>query len=140
MGSTLAKRRPAPFSQAFLDRLPRRHSPNQGIGAEDDRRASGGFDRTAVDEILSRPHTKKAAGSTGFRCFPTTRSQRSQYRRVGSENTVVLKDEGHPNAATPIEKMAQLNSPAFKEDGVIPRRQPPARSPDGSAALLFMFG
>jgi acetyl-CoA acyltransferase len=130
MGSTLANGG-RPFSQAFLDRY---HGaiPNQGIGAEMIAE-QWGFDRTAVDEYSLASHEKAAAaqdsGAFDDQIVGIT------VQEVGSENTVVLKDEGI-RRGTPIEKMAQLK-PAFKEDGVIHAGNSSQIS-DGSAALLFM--
>jgi acetyl-CoA acyltransferase len=130
MGSSLANGG-RPFPQAFLDRY---HGaiPNQGIGAEMIAE-QWGFDRTAVDEYSLASHEKAAAaqdsGAFDDQIVGIT------VQEVGSENTVVLKDEGI-RRGTPIEKMAQLK-PAFKEDGVIHAGNSSQIS-DGSAALLFM--
>jgi acetyl-CoA acyltransferase len=130
MGSTLANGG-RPFSQAFLDRY---HGaiPNQGIGAEMIAE-QWGFDRTAVDEYSLASHEKAAAAQDSGAFDDQIAAITVQ--EVGSENTVVLKDEGI-RRGTPIEKMAQLK-PAFKEDGVIHAGNSSQIS-DGSAALLFM--
>src|SRR6201982_1350168 len=130
MGSSLANGG-RPYSQAFLDRY---HGaiPNQGIGAEMIAE-QWGFDRTKVDEYSLGSHEKAAAaqdsGAFDDQIVGIT------VQEVGSEKTLVLKDEGI-RRGTPMEKMAQLK-PAFKENGVIHAGNSSQIS-DGSAALLFM--
>jgi acetyl-CoA acyltransferase len=118
-----------PYPEAFRGRYTQ--TPNQGIGAEMIAE-QWGLDRTTLDQFSLDSH-EKAAAAQDSGAFD------DQIVGIkvtdGSENSVVLKDEGI-RRGTPIEKMAQLK-PAFKEDGVIHAGNSSQIS-DGSAALLFM--
>ncbi|HET6734233.1 thiolase family protein [Mycobacterium sp.] len=129
MGSSLANGG-HPYPEAFRNRYTQ--TPNQGIGAEMIAE-QWGFDRTAVDEFSLASHDKAAAAQDSGAFDDQIVAIKEQ--KGGSENNVVLKDEGIRRGTT-IEKMAQLK-PAFKEDGVIHAGNSSQIS-DGSAALLFM--
>jgi acetyl-CoA acyltransferase len=129
MGSSLANGG-HPYPDAFRSRYSQ--TPNQGIGAEMIAE-QWGFDRTMVDEYSLASHDKAAAAQDSGAFDDQIVAIKDQ--KGGSENNVVLKDEGIRRGTT-IQKMAQLK-PAFKEDGVIHAGNSSQIS-DGSAALLFM--
>jgi len=119
-----------PFPTGFMDRYG--VHPNQGISAEMIAE-QWGFDRTELDEFSLGSHEKAAAAQDSGAFDDQIVAIKVQ--EVGSENNVMLKDEGI-RRGTPIEKMAQLK-PAFKEDGVIHAGNSSQIS-DGSAAVLIM--
>jgi acetyl-CoA acyltransferase len=129
MGASLANGG-HPYPESFRNRYSQ--TPNQGIGAEMIAE-QWGFDRTALDEFSLGSHEKAAAAQDSGAFEDQIVAIKDQ--KGGSENNVVLKDEGIRRGTT-IEKMGELK-PAFKEDGVIHAGNSSQIS-DGSAALLFM--